>query len=190
MFQFLAHPSETCLGDDPAQKSGVSRRDATTWMSAALPRFTKGAHGIFLLGLLLALIPGLALLSGNLGSLEDLTNADGRDGASMTVRVQPGFPVPVTRLRSRSAHKSHKHHFELPKVVVSNDPNDDGTSGDPDEDDDNETSKFVNGPDDTDAPIMEWCQELAPFRILHECAPATATPYPSSAFLTLQRLRC
>ena len=62
----------------------------------------------------------------------------------MAVHGQSGLSVYVAHLRRSSAHRFHKRPLVVTKVTPSNDPSDDGTSNDPDEDDDNETSKFLN----------------------------------------------
>jgi hypothetical protein len=114
--------------------------------------------------------------------------SQGPRGAATAVRVQPASPA---RLRSGSIHRSHKYPFAIPRIVRSYDTNYDETSGDPDEDDDNETSKFLNSSDDTSVPIIAWLPEVVPFLIaLTDPSPPARTETLSPLFLTLQRLRC
>jgi hypothetical protein len=90
----------------------------------------------------------------------------------------------------RSTLGSRKRPTACSAIAGAGDPNDDETSGDPDEDDDNETSKFLNGGDDTDVPIIACFQEKVPYLSAPQCALVTWTEPPSSPFLTSQRLRC
>jgi hypothetical protein len=110
----------------------------------------------------------------------------------MAIPGGSGPPVPIARLRGGSTHRWHKRPVAVPKIVPLYDPNDDTTSGDPDEDDDDETSNFLIDSDDdeTDAPIISWLEEGAPFPIPYERALVTRTGPPTSSLLTLQRLRC
>ena len=73
---------------------------------------------------------------------------------------------------------------------VAGDPNDDGTSGDPDEDDDNETSKFLDSDDNTDVACLVWLHEMVPYLIAEQCASLTGTAPPLRTFPMRQQLRC
>jgi hypothetical protein len=74
--------------------------------------------------------------------------------------------------------------------VLLYDPNDDTTSGDPDEDDDNETSKFLDSDDNTDGTTIPCLQETVLYLIACQCASVTWTAPPSSHFPMPQQLRC
>ena len=154
MYQFLLHLTGAFLGDAAAQRPADPVRDPALRISLVSWR------AIRLIGLVLALILGLGLIDASRARLEESSRPDGAEAA---VLAHPGH---VARLRSGSTHRSHKRPLAIPKIVLSNDPNDDGTSGDPDEDDDNETSKFLNNSDDTDVPIMAGCQEMGHCPIL------------------------
>jgi hypothetical protein len=186
MDQTLPRLSEVFLGDDTAQTPADPVGCPAAWISPVPTYLTLRA--IRFMGLVFALILGLASISRSLAAREEASPSD--VAIATALRVQPGFPVRVGHLRKGSARRSHEHLPAVPRIVHLYDPNDDTTSGDPDEDDDNETSDFLNGSDDTDVPIMAWCQEMAPCAIPLECAPVTWTAPPSSHFLTLQRLRC
>jgi hypothetical protein len=110
--------------------------------------------------------------------------------AGTCVPHQPDFSGPVGPLRSGSTHRGHKRASAVPKIVVSYDPNDDTTSGDPDEDDDNDTTEYVTDSDDTDVPIIAWHEETGTCPIPHECPSMACAALPTSSFPTLQPLRC
>jgi len=181
MYQSLPHLSTAFQGGDSAQRPADPNGNSAFWISP------DSSRAIRLIGVVCAMILGLAWSRGGRAGLKETSPPH---GAAVAVPAHPGSPFHVSRLRSGSIHRSHTHPPAVPKIVLSNDPNDDGTSGDPDEDDDNETSKFLSNFDDTDAPIMAWCQVMAPCPITHECATVTCTAPPSSTLLTLQRLRC
>jgi hypothetical protein len=110
--------------------------------------------------------------------------------ADTSVPHRPESPSHIGRLRSGSTHRGHRRPFAVPKITPSYDPNDDTTSGDPDEDDDNDTTEFVTDSDDTDVPIIAWHEERAICPIPDECPSFAWTVPPSSSFRTLQPLRC
>jgi hypothetical protein len=101
----------------------------------------------------------------------------------------PESPVPVARWRKGSNHPPHRRPPAVPKVGPSCAPNDDTTSGDPDEDDD-DPSSFLNDPDDTDASSIAWLADWAPCPIPRECAPPAWIAPPTSSRPRLERLRC
>jgi hypothetical protein len=101
-----------------------------------------------------------------------------------------GSPVRVAGSRRRTIPGSHKRIVVCSATRVAGDPNDDGTSGDPDEDDDNETSKFLNCDDNTDVACPVWLQEMVPYLIADQCASLTGPAQPSSQFPMRQQLRC
>ncbi len=185
MDQSLPPLSEVFLGDDPAQPLAGPDGDPAAWIRLGSPYLTL--RSLRLVGLLCALILGLASISRSLAAREE---ASPSDGAATAVRADSGVPDHGARLRSGSSHRSHPRLPAVPKIIHAFDPNDDTTSGEPDEDDDDETSKFLNGFNDTDAPITGWLEEMAPCAIPCECAPVTRIAPPASPFLTLQRLLC
>lgn len=188
MVQRLSRLSKLFRDAVPAQPHADPDGDPTGWNSPISPSLILRV--ICLIGFVWVLGLGLASIAANFAAQEQESPPDGPDTAATAVITPSGFPVHVARWRSGSTHRSHKRLLVVPKIVLSNDPSDDGTSGDPDEDDDNETSKFLNGPDDTDVPIMAWCQEMAPCSVLRECAPLTWISPSSSSLPMLQRLRC
>jgi hypothetical protein len=184
MDQPLPRLSELFLGDDHAQRHADPDGDPAAWISPVSPY--RAPRAIRLIGLVWILLLGLAAIAGRIEARDEASHPV---GPARVAQVQPG-PYVHTRLRSGANHRSHKRPLVVPKIALANDPSDDGTSGDPDEDDDDETSKFLNGSDDTDVPIVAWCYEMAPSPIPDECASATWTAPPSSPLLILQRLRC
>jgi hypothetical protein len=101
-----------------------------------------------------------------------------------------GSPVRVAGSRRRTIPGSHKRIVMCSATGVAGDPNDDGTSGDPDEDDDNETSKFLNSDNNTEVACMVWLQEMVPYLIADHCATLTGPAQDSSHSPMLQPLRC
>jgi hypothetical protein len=116
--------------------------------------------------------------------------ADGPVRAATAVSDVFGSPVHVARSHRRAVRGSHKRIVLCSGIAGAGDPNDDGASGDPDEDDDNETSKFLDSDDNTDVMIIACFHEAVPYLIACPCASATWTAPPSSHFPTPQPLRC
>ena len=101
-----------------------------------------------------------------------------------------GSPVRVAGSRRRTIPGSHKRIVVCSATGVAGDPNDDGTSGDPDEDDDNETSKFLDSDDNSDVACLVWLHEMGPYLIADQCAFLTGPAHLSAPFPMLQQLRC
>jgi hypothetical protein len=104
---------------------------------------------------------------------------------------------PVADPPSRGAHRPHALHRRSPKhPLPRNDPelfgdsgNDDGTSHDPEDDDETTGDLSVN--DDSDLPNVGWCQALV-YDLIDLEAGARILPStsPSARFPGFHRLRC
>jgi len=107
----------------------------------------------------------------------------------MTVRVVFDGGVRLTRLQSGSTPHWVDHFPDYLVTMPLDDPNDDGTSKDPDDDD---TPNDLSGYHETHVPFMAWLPERAPYLIVPErTVRATGIAPPSLALLLiLQRLRC
>jgi len=110
--------------------------------------------------------------------------------AARTIRVVFDLGVRLKRVQGGSTLCWLEHFPGYCVTMPVDDPNDDATSDDPD-DDDNDTSKFLNGDDETEVAFTAWLPERAPYLIVPECTLLTRTARLSSTLLhNLQRLRC
>jgi hypothetical protein len=109
-------------------------------------------------------------------------------GTAMATPAEPGSVVGDARPGSRSAHQRHKRFHKFPKIMLANDPNDDGTSSDPDDDDD--ASDDLSCDDETDGPILASFHELPLYLIAAEAPSPAPADFHSSPFLMPLRLRC
>ena len=182
-FPYLCEP----LGDDTAQSSTDSTGIVPTSLLGSFPGLIIKA--LSSLDFVLCAVLGLALTVGSQKAGEKTDPLAGPFGCSMSSRVSPNLPRQVARLRSGSAHHSLKNLFAVAKVVQ-NDPNDDGTSGDPDDDDYSETSILFDRPGDKEVLISAWSRDNVCVSIDSECLPITWTVPLSASLPLLQQLRC
>ena len=201
--------TQTYLRVDPSRAPSHPGSGAAAWVSlrlsdAAVPsgsdaRCGSGGAGclvpprlrllaIGLVALTWALIVGQTSIAGGLAARVETPLPESAVPAAKDVGPTPLCPV---ARREKARHHGRLHvapRFPRPR---SEDLNDDETSGDPDDDDDDDTTDYVNGNDDTNAPMTAWVQEIFRYRSdLESEAGPTWTHTLSSAFPRLQRLRC
>ena len=172
--------------DRAAALSGVLR--ATCREFGFLPAWLR-VHVMRCAAIAAVMMLGLAWFARGTAGREEAGSRTGLSPAAMGHCVEPGSPGCDARPGSLHAHGWHKRFYKVHRGLCANDPSDDGTSRDPD--DDNDTSDDLNCDDETNAPILTHAAGVALYLVGTDALAAPAsTDKHFPLFLTLQRLRC